>query len=91
MAVAERRSKIVSVRLSDAEFRDLRGICVSVGARSVSDLARDAIRRVIAENNGSGQPNPAQLRARMDELGNLVSGLQAQVSWLVSAINASAK
>lgn len=91
MSVSERRSRIVSVRLSDVEFRELRELCMSTGARSVSDLARDAIRSAIAENGGSGQPDPAQLHARMDELGHLVSGLQAQVAWLLSTVNTSGK
>jgi Arc/MetJ-type ribon-helix-helix transcriptional regulator len=87
MAVSEKRSKIVSVRLSDAEFQELRALCVSTGARSASDLARDAIRAAIAENGGSAQPDPEKLHARVDELGHLVSGLQAQVAWLLSAVN----
>jgi hypothetical protein len=91
MSVSERRSRIVSVRLSDVEFKELRALCLSTGARSVSDLARDAIRAAIAENDGSGQTNPAQLHARMDELGHLVSGLQAQVEWLLAAVNTNGR
>ena len=87
MAVSDRRSRIVSVRLSDAEFQALRALCVSAGGRSASDLARDAIRAAIADDGGSHQRDPAELHARVDELGDLVNGLQSQVARLLSAVN----
>lgn len=90
MPVYETRSRIVSIRLSDSEFQQLTALCTSKGARCVSDLARDAIRTMVAEHSGSGQPRPAQLHARVNELGDRINGLQTQISWLVSVINENA-
>ncbi|MFN7651551.1 MAG: ribbon-helix-helix protein, CopG family [Acidobacteriota bacterium] len=39
----KRRTKIVSIRLLDEEYKQLKQLCESQGARSVSDLARDAM------------------------------------------------
>jgi hypothetical protein len=39
----KRRTKIVSIRLLDEEYKQLKQLCESQGARSVSELARDAM------------------------------------------------
>jgi Arc/MetJ-type ribon-helix-helix transcriptional regulator len=38
---------MVSFRLSEEEYANLRSLCETGGARSVSDLARDAVSRLI--------------------------------------------
>jgi len=43
MPIIKRRTKIVSIRLLDEEYTQLLRLCQSRGARSVSDLARDAM------------------------------------------------
>ena len=43
MPIIKRRTKIVSVRLLAEEYTQLLQLCHSRGARSVSDLARDAM------------------------------------------------
>lgn len=43
MPMIKRRTKIVSIRLLDEEYKQLKQLCESQGARSVSDLARDAM------------------------------------------------
>lgn len=86
MAGLEERSRMVNIRFSGADFKALKAICLSTGARSVSDLAHDAIGAMIARTHGRSHANPAKLRARMDALGQRVSALQAQVSWLASVI-----
>jgi hypothetical protein len=43
MSVLKRRSRQVSFRLSDDEYERLCSYCISIGARSVSDMARSAI------------------------------------------------
>jgi hypothetical protein len=47
MAMLKRRSRMVSFRLSEDEYVNLRILCETGGARSVSDLARDAVNRLI--------------------------------------------
>jgi hypothetical protein len=43
MPMIKRRTKIVSIRLLDEEYNQLKRLCETRGARSVSDLARDAM------------------------------------------------
>jgi hypothetical protein len=59
MAVIKRRSKMVSFRLSEQEYKDLLMLCEQRGSRSISDLARDAVFKLLvsggpALSNGSG-------------------------------------
>ncbi|HUV70438.1 MAG TPA: hypothetical protein VMW15_12295 [Terracidiphilus sp.] len=44
MTVLNPRSRMISVRLSEEEYSALRRLCSVTGARSVSDLTRDAMR-----------------------------------------------
>lgn len=46
---------MISVRLSEDEYSALLSLCAASGARSVSDLARNALRLLVScGNNGSG-------------------------------------
>jgi hypothetical protein len=83
MLVMKRRSRMVSIRLSDQEYDTLKNACASAGARSVSDVARDAILQLVAGNGTSAriESQMDKLRWRMEELegevkrlGRLVEG-----------------
>jgi hypothetical protein len=52
MKEIKRRSRMISVRLSEEEYAALRHLCLLTGARSVSDLTRDAMRAVLKRNSG---------------------------------------
>ena len=39
---------MVSFRLSEEEYEGLKHICLTVGARSLSDIARDAVQRLLS-------------------------------------------
>lgn len=47
MAILKRRSRMVSFRLSEDEYANLISICEVEGARSISDLARAAVHRLM--------------------------------------------
>ena len=47
MKVLRPRSRIISIRISEEEFCALQRICVARGARSLSDLAREAMREAM--------------------------------------------
>lgn len=82
MTLMRRRDKMISIRLSDDEFVRVREACRVTGARSVSDLARDAMRRLVA---GAPVPHEAGgdgLCARVEDLDQKVNHLQEQVSRL---------
>lgn len=44
---------MISFRLSEDEYASLRSLCENEGARSVSDLARDAVHRLMVKNSQS--------------------------------------
>jgi len=48
MSLLIRRSKMISFRLSPEEYQTLQSACLAQGVRSISDLARTAMQRVIA-------------------------------------------
>jgi hypothetical protein len=50
-----RRSKMISFRLSHEEYQTLQEACMTQGVRSISDLARTAMQKLIAPN---GHPGP---------------------------------
>ena len=81
MKVRNRRSRTISVRLSDAEYLGLKQLCTVSGARSVSDLARDAMRVVL---NGVNREDVLGLR--LDEFGTLLKGLDRKLDELAAEI-----
>ena len=88
MSVFKRRSKMISFRLSEQEYQSLLQLCATHGVRSLSDLARDALQRMLGanENNGNG-PKPhdvpdgevEQLHGRMQQLEGEIKRLAVMV------------
>jgi len=70
MTVLKARSRMISVRLSEDEYSALVNLCAASGARSVSDLARDAMQMLV---QGGESRHNSQLHA---------DGLQAQIQLL---------
>jgi len=82
MNVLKRRTRMISFRLSEEEYEGLKRICVRLGARSLSDIARDAVQQLL--NNGAELKNDgsAQLRVlyeRIDALDREVKRLAGLV------------
>ncbi len=82
MTLLRRRDKMISIRLSDDEFIKVREACRVTGARSISDLARDAMRRLVAGAPIRDEIGEDGLGARVEDLYQRVSHLQEQVSRL---------
>lgn len=82
MRVLRPRSRIVSIRMSEEEFTTLRRICVATGARSLSDLAREAMRGLMSGAH-SGTDNEAsriEYSAQMRDLEQKVEKLSAEIA-----------
>jgi Arc/MetJ-type ribon-helix-helix transcriptional regulator len=80
MTVQKPRSRIISIRLSDEEYSDLRRLCMSSGARSVSDLARYAMRKLLrgtTKNDGISQ-HFAELQGQMSTMSSKIEQLSAR-------------
>lgn len=82
MAVLKPRSRMISVRLSEDEYAALRRLCQATGARSVSDLTRDAMRGLI--ENGTREDalgtRMEEFRAQMKSLDHKIESLAAEIT-----------
>jgi len=86
MTVLKTRSRTISVRLSEDEYIALRQVCSSAGARSVSDLTREAMRAFL-----NGAAHEDVLHVRMNEFCAQMNSLGRKVEELVEIISASTK
>ena len=78
MTVLKRRSRMVSFRLSEEEYEGLKHICIAVGARSLSDVARDAVKQMIENGSSPRRDLSAELELltqRMEALDHEVKRL----------------
>lgn len=82
MTLFNKRSKMVSIRLSDDEFRRLREVCEATGARSISDLAREAMHRLVdMPHNGR-----APMETRLEQLDQKLTSLQVRLDKLAERV-----
>jgi phage shock protein A len=51
MGVAFRKSRMISFRLTPTEYQRFQEMCATQGLRSISDLARTAVQKLIAVEN----------------------------------------
>jgi hypothetical protein len=67
--------------MSEEEFSTLRRICVATGARSVSDLAREAMRGLLngTSQEAGGDAPRDEYSAQMRELEQRVDKLSAEI------------
>ena len=82
MAVLRPRERLVYFRVTEDEFHQFVSVCEQEGARSVSDLARNAVQRLIAECNRNREdrevtPKVEKLEQIVADLSNLVETLAA--------------
>lgn len=85
MAVLRSRSRLVTFRLDPEEYAALRRVCVSTGARSMSEFAREAVLASVDAGNsprGALAGDLVTLTSRLNELDKLLrsaSGLIGRV------------
>jgi hypothetical protein len=75
---------MISVRLSEEEYSALRHLCSVTGARSVSDLTRDAM-RVLLDGSGREKVQSIQVdefRTQMRSLDRKIEQLAADITSL---------
>jgi hypothetical protein len=83
VAVFKPRERLVYFRISEDEFRQFSSVCEQGGARSVSDLARNAVQRLIAE--GQRQREGHELEEKMRVLENLIAAVTQQLQLLATS------
>jgi len=77
MSVYKRRARILSIRVSDEEYIGLKRLCSASGARSVSDMAREAMRVLL-----SGATHEDTLGTRMEEVYTQVRSISRKIEEL---------
>lgn len=82
---------MISVRLSEEEYAALRRLCSVTGARSVSDLTRDAMRVLL---NGASRDEKLgihvdEFRSQMRNLDRKIEQLSADITSLKANNNQS--
>ena len=84
MTVLKPRSRMISVRLSEEEYTALRGLCSVMGARSVSDLTRDAMRTFVgvATRESAFSVSKEDWYAHLHRLDERIDQLAADISML---------
>lgn len=82
MSVFTRRTHTVSFRLSEAEYKELRDVCIAHNIRSMSDFARLATQFWI---DGGGGPNESLL-ATIRELSSKLRDLDSEVKRLAGEL-----
>ena len=80
MAVLKPRERLVYFRISEDEFRQFVNVCEQAGARSVSDLARSAVQRLITD--GNRQREDEELTNKMFRLEQLIAQVTEQLQLL---------
>lgn len=75
---------MISVRLSEDEYIALRRLCVVTGARSVSDLTRDAMQVLLRSS-----PSENVLTSYMDEFRAQINRLDRKIQDLAERVASS--
>jgi len=86
MTVLKPRSRMISVRLSEDEYSALLQLCATTGARSVSDLTRDAMRALL-----DGQLRESPPANLIDEFRTRLSNLDQKVEELAGRMASRAE
>jgi hypothetical protein len=82
MPILKRRSHMVSFRLSEAEYAGLKHLCQDGAARSISELARGALQKLVVSHS---QSNEAETVVQV--LQSRVDALDLEVKRLANAIS----
>ena len=75
---------MISVRLSEDEYSALRRLCLVTGARSVSDLTRDAMRGLL-----SGTSREEALSNHLEEFRAEIRNLHRRVEIIEATVEAA--
>jgi len=86
MAVMNRRSRIISLRLSQEEYDLLRDLSVSQGARSISEFTRSVACQVPKNGNSNGTPEITPVEAALGALNDTMSMLNQNIQRLTDLL-----
>ena len=82
--MGKRWTKMVSIRLRDDEYLQLKELCAAIGARSVSDLAHEAMFRMLIR--ATAEPASPNLEALVRKLDQTVANLGEKMEQIESRL-----
>jgi hypothetical protein len=82
VAVLKPRERLVYFRVSEDEFRQFVSVCEQAGARSVSDLARNAVQRLIADGQRNREDHSVDEKIQVLE--RLIAAVTEQLQLLAA-------
>lgn len=82
LTILKPRTRRICIRLSEEEYSVLRDLCSATGARSISDLTRDAVRGVVADTSreDTSGNDIRQVRARIRSIEKKILQLSTEIS-----------
>ena len=75
------KSRMISIRISNEEYEGLRSLCISQGARSVSDLARTAMNNMLSISSDPANTGTS-VELRFQELHGRINLLDRRIEQL---------
>ena len=81
MSVIRPRNRLVYFRVSEDEYKQFNQLCKSAGARSISDLARSAMERMVSESKAAGRQDEVVKRL------NILDEVIAELSTRLQKVN----
>jgi hypothetical protein len=88
LAVLRSRSRLVTFRLDPEEYAALRRVCVTTGARSMSEFAREAVLASVDAGNaprGTLGGDLVTLTSRLNELDKLLKSASGLIGRVLGA------
>ena len=82
MAVLHPRNRLVYFRVSEDEFLQLVSMCETEGLRSISDVARSAVKRMIDDSAPSSSSRDEALKVLSENVAELGRNLE----WLIALL-----
>jgi DNA-binding transcriptional regulator GbsR (MarR family) len=82
VAVLKPRERLVYFRITEDEFHQFSSVCEQEGARSISDLARSAVQRLITECTREHEAEG--LAPKMESLEKMIAEVTAQLQMLAA-------
>jgi len=79
----QRRSKVISIRLSREEYDQFQDLCVARGNDTLSELARTAMKLLVPNENGNGK---AASEKRFSSMESRISILENEIARLSGLI-----
>ena len=88
MAVMNKRSRIISLRLSQEEYELLRDLSIANGARSISEFTRSVACQLPSNGNGNGNGSheSPQIEAALGTLNDTMNTLNRNIQRLTDLL-----